>query len=347
MIFRHDAMSHSRKIPAALAVSREWFQRLFSEEDLKRAERIVVWNRSGPPENPDEDLLAAELAGAEVVVTSWGTGAFSGEVLRNAPGLRLVVHAGGSIRPLVTPEFWRAGIRICSAASAISYGVAEYCLGLMLIAGKRAYWAGEYSRRGLWKESLASCFGGPVELYQQRVGVIGCGFVGRQLVKLLKNFCCEVSVFDPCLDPAEAGKLGVRLCADLDTLFATCKIVSLNAPLTGHNRGMIEGRHFALLQQGSVFINTSRGALIKQDEMVRELETGRFVACLDVTDPEPCPLDHSLRRLPNVWLTPHIAGGNADNLRRVGSLVVDEIERYASGKPLCLEVREEDLQRIG
>ncbi len=109
---------------------------------------------------------------------------------------------------------------------------------------------------------------------------------------------------------------------------------------------MVRGKHFALLREGSVFINTARGILIDQEEMVQELRKGRFVACLDVTVPEPLPLDHPLRLLPNVLVTPHEAGAFAENLVRIGELIAEEVERYAAGKPLLGEVTRDKLDTI-
>ena len=109
---------------------------------------------------------------------------------------------------------------------------------------------------------------------------------------------------------------------------------------------MIRGKHFAMLQNGSVFINTARGILIDQDEMVQELRRGRFVAALDVTVPEPLPIDHPLRQLPNVIVTPHEAGAFAENLVRIGEFISEEIERYAAGKPLLGEVTRDKLDLI-
>jgi phosphoglycerate dehydrogenase-like enzyme len=109
---------------------------------------------------------------------------------------------------------------------------------------------------------------------------------------------------------------------------------------------MIRGRHFAMLPDGAVFVNTARGILINQDEMVDQLRRGRMVACLDVTIPEPLPIDHPLRKLPNVIITPHQAGAMADNLVRIGEFIADEIERYAAGKALVGEVTHDKLATI-
>ena len=132
----------------------------------------------------------------------------------------------------------------------------------------------------------------------------------------------------------------------LEELFKECRVVSLNAPTTKETERMIRGKHFAMLREGSVFINTARGILIDQDEMVQELRKGRFVACLDVTVPEPLPIDHPLRVLPNVLVTPHEAGAFAENLARIGEFISAEVERYALGKPLLGEVTKDRLDVI-
>ena len=101
---------------------------------------------------------------------------------------------------------------------------------------------------------------------------------------------------------------------------------------------MIRGRHLALLPEGAVFINTARGAVVHEQEMIEELTKGRIVACLDVTDPEPPSADSPLRNLPNVILTPHIAGAAAQNRKRIGAFIADEIEAFVHNRPLSFEV---------
>ena len=133
----------------------------------------------------------------------------------------------------------------------------------------------------------------------------------------------------------------------LDELFEQCRVVSLNAPSTKQTENMIRGKHFKLLQDGSVFINTARGAIVNEQEMIEELKSERFIACLDVTEPEPPAEDNPLRTLPNVVLTPHIAGTIAENMARLGTLVANEIEAFITGKPLHFEIKKEMLDKIG
>jgi len=141
--------------------------------------------------------------------------------------------------------------------------------------------------------------------------------------------------------------LGISKVDTLEELFEKSLVVSLNAPSTDETKNMIRGRHFKLLRNGGVFINTARGAIVNQEEMIAELKKGRFLACIDVTDPEPPLLDNPLRILPNVWLTPHEAGVTAQNMLRIGTFVADEIEVFVNGKPLYFPVTKDKLNKIG
>jgi phosphoglycerate dehydrogenase-like enzyme len=137
-----------------------------------------------------------------------------------------------------------------------------------------------------------------------------------------------VSVFDPYLTDDDARDLGVRR-VELDELMATSAVVSVHAPDIPETRHMIDARRLALLPDGATLINTARGALVDTDALVAELATGRIDAVLDVTEPEPLPADHPLWSLPNVLLTPHIAGSMGNELSRLGDNAVAEIEALA------------------
>ncbi|MFH1477390.1 MAG: hydroxyacid dehydrogenase [Verrucomicrobiota bacterium] len=330
-----------------LAVNQEWRDKqMLSPKDSARLEKSFQILPTEIPAVADKSFLLKYIAEAEVIITSWGTSALDAEIMKQAGRLRLVAHAGGSVKSMVSEELWQSGARVTSAAAAIAYGVAEFCLGLILMAPKRTFWAGLATRRGAWRDGL-KCFGGPFEIYQQKIGVIGASHVGRHLIRLLRNFTCDVLLFDPYCTAAEAEKTGARKVESLDELFTQCRVVSLNAPSTPETRRMIRGRHFAMLPEGAVFINTARAAIIDTAEMISALRKERFTACLDVTDIEPPPADDILRSLPNVWLTPHEAGCVAENLGRMGTLVVDEIVSFADKIPLKHEVTKAQLAQIG
>ena len=326
----------------AIAVTSELYPTIFDEHDQSRLKSLCDIVPVEIPNAADKDFLLKAVPSAEIVITSWGTAAFDDEVMAAAGKLKLITHAAGSVKPLLSDALIASGIRITSGAEAISYGVAEYCLGLMLLASKRAPWASNGTRRGLWNEAV-NAFGGAFELYRKNIGIIGMSKVGRHLAHLLKNFDCSIFTYDPYCSSEQALSASAVKVDTLDELFSRCSIVSLNAPSTEETKGMLRGSHFALLHDGALFINTARADLINEPEFVEELNKGRFIACLDVTSPEPCPLNHPYRTLSNVMLTPHIAGVLANNRLRIGTHVADDIEAYANGLPLKNQV---DLTRL-
>jgi phosphoglycerate dehydrogenase-like enzyme len=328
-----------------MAVAAEHRDKIFPAPVQKRIDSVCEVIDAPVPADPNADFLTKHLGKAEIMVSGWGTAPLDAAVLAAASSLKLLAHAAGSIKPQASTASWDRGVRVTGAAQAIAVGVAEFCLGLIITMSKRVWWMSQRVRQGAF--SRAEDFFGPAfEIYRQKVGVIGASFVGRRLIELLKPFGCTVVVFDPYWSREKLQALGAEKAETLDELFKECRVVSLNAPTTKETERMIRGRHFAMLRDGSVFVNTARGILIDQDEMVQELRRGRFVAALDVTVPEPLPIDHPLRLLPNVIVTPHEAGAFSENLVRIGEFISEEIERYAAGKPLLGEVTRDRLDVI-
>ena len=142
-----------------------------------------------------------------------------------------------------------------------------------------------------------------------------------------------MQLYDPFVSAHEARGLGVEK-AELEPLLAWSDLVSIHAPSLPETRHLLDARRLGLLRDGAVLINTARGALIDQQALIGELETGRISAVLDVTDPDVLPEDSPLYALPNVLLTPHIAGALGNERQRFGRLVTNEIERFIRGEPL-------------
>lgn len=328
------------------AVKQEMFTEVFTDKCVEKIKSIAEVLEAPIPEEANKEFLLAHCKDAEIIVTSWWTEQIDAEVMAHAPNLKLVVHSAGSVKPIVSDALWDAGVRVTSSGEAIAYGVAEFCLGLILTAPKRVYWGIQGTRAGKWRDGL-EVFGGPFEILHQKIGIIGAGNVGRILAGLLQNFSCDVLMYDPYCSAEKAKQMGVTKVDTLEELFSTCRVVSLNAPFTEETKGMITGKHFALLQDGAVFINTARSAITREDEMIEELRKERFIACIDVTDPEPPAEDHPLRQLPNVLLTPHEAGAIAQNRLRMGDFAADEIDAFTQGKPLIREITRERLRVMG
>lgn len=290
------------------------------------------------------DPKAADaLAEAEVLITGWGCPRLDAGVLAATPRLRTVLHAAGSVRSLVSEALWERGITVSSAVTGNALPVAEYTLAMILLAGKDTF-----THRERFRSTHA--YPPPAETAAtgnvgRRIGVIGASRVGRRLLELLRPFDFAVFLHDPYVSPAEAAALGAEL-LPLEDLLRRSDIVTLHAPDIPETYRMLDGERLALIRDGGVLINTSRGALVDPDALTGELLSGRLHAILDVTEPEPLPAGSPLYRLPNVFLTPHIAGSLGNELERLGRIVVEELQRLVGGLPPAHEVRHSDLARV-
>jgi phosphoglycerate dehydrogenase-like enzyme len=181
--------------------------------------------------------------------------------------------------------------------------------------------------------------------YRRTIGIVGASRIGRKVIALLKGLDCNILLYDPFVTAGDPVVADVEL-VELDALMGRSDVVSLHAPSLPSTRGMIGARQLELMRDGSTFINTARGALVDEAALIAELQTGRISPVIDVTDPEIPPPNSPLFELPNVLLTPHIAGAVGVERSRLGRLVADEIERFVAGKPLQFAVEARLLERL-
>ncbi|WP_199700562.1 hydroxyacid dehydrogenase [Jiangella rhizosphaerae] len=333
-------MPHER-VSAMLVMSDAAYRDLFDDALRARLEGLAGLVLPRPVATFDGTAVRAALAGTDVLLTSWGCPPIDADVLAAAPRLRAVFHAAGSVKHHVTDACWDRGLAVTTAAAANAVPVAEYTLAAILAAGKRVpRFAAEFrARPGEWGWRDAV---GDASNYQRVVGVVGFSRIGRRVVDLLRPFDLTVLVADPFADAAEVAAAGAEP-AELDDLLARSDVVTLHAPSLPETRHLIDARRCGLMRDGATLINTARGALVDHAALTAECESGRLHAVLDVTDPEPLAPDSPLYRLPNVVLTPHVAGALGTECRRLAALALDELERFAAGEPLRHEVRRADL----
>jgi len=338
-------MSQRQHRPAvALALVPELTADLFSDALRVRLASIGDVLDEKPITNFASPRAAALLARVEVLLTSWGAPLIDAAVLDRAPQLRAIVHAAGTVKMHVDPICWQRGIQVTSAAAANAVPVAEFTLAAILFANKRVF-----RLQSRYRELRAARFWGRefpgLGNYGRTVGIVGASQVGRRVIELLRPFDFTVLVHDPHLAPADAAGLGARPMA-LEELLAASDVVSLHAPALLETHHQIDAQRLALLRDGATLINTARGWLVDGVALERELVSGRIDAVLDTTDPEVLPGDSPLYELPNVFLTPHVAGAMGSETQRMAALALDEIERFARGEPLRYAIRAEDLARI-
>ncbi|WP_045563697.1 hydroxyacid dehydrogenase [Streptomyces sp. FxanaA7] len=315
---------------ALFAMNPSYLHELFPPGLMRRLQQLAQIDPALVVQDFSDPTAVEALGRAEVLITGWGCPPVDARALAAAPLLRAVLHAGGSVRHLVGEPFWKRGLTLSSAVRANALPVAEYTLAMILLAGKDAFGLRERFRAAHVHPAPTQYAG--VGNFGRRVGLIGASRVGRRVLELLRPLDLSVSLHDPYVDVAEAAELGATP-LDLDELLCTSDIVSVHAPDTPQTHRMLNRERLALIPDGGVLINTSRGALIDHGALTEELVNGRLSAILDVTDPEPLPAHSPLYRLPNVFLTPHIAGSLGNELARLGGTVVTELERMTAGLP--------------
>ena len=285
----------------------------------------------------------AQLADTDILITGWGCPPIDASVLKRASSLTFIAHAAGSVKHLIGPAVFECGITVTNAAAANAVPVAEFALAAILFANKdvlrfRQLYAQQ--RRSL---ELHQSFDGDSVGWYKKVVIVGASLIDRRVLELLRPHAMDILLFDPLVGAGEAEQLGVEL-VSLPELMSECQTISLHAPLLPSTRHMIDAGMLAHMRDGATLINTARGGLVDQTALEAELVTGRLFAFLDVTEPEALPENSPLYDLPNVVLTPHIAGAIGNERQRLGRLVVDEIERFVAGKPLQHSLTLESLQ---
>jgi len=313
---------------------------IVTEEALAKLRGFAQATMNDDGRNWTGSEIADRLPGVQAMITGWGIVRLTSEVLARADPLRIVAHAAGSVRGLVTDALFDRGILVTHAASRIADAVAEFSLLMAMMGLRRPHDLNTGMKEGVaWPDRSAMP---RHEIAGKRVGLLGMGYVGRRVAALFGAVGAEVWAYDPYLSPEEAAELGVRK-ADLHQLLRECKVVSVHLPVTGETHHMLGSDELALIQDGAVFVNTARAWVIDQGAMVKELAKGRFWAALDVFDREPLPTDSPLREMDNVFLTPHSAGYTLESHSGLMPLMIDELERFFKGEPLRHQVSREML----
>ena len=306
--------------------------------DILDPEPIGSWTE------PRAERLLAE---AEVILGHWGCPPLDASVVDRAPHLGLFAYAAGTVKATVDPDVFDCDILITSGADANAEPVAEFTLATILFANKDVFWQRDVRRtpRDPALREFRRPTAVPVGNYDKTIGIVGASLVGRRVIELLAPFPLHVVLYDPYVTAPEAASLGVTK-LELDDLCAVSDVLSIHAPDLPSTRHMIGAAQLAALRDGATVINTARGALLDHGALLAEVSSGRLSAVLDVTDPEPLPEHHPLWALPNVFITPHLAGSLGTELRRMIDHVVDEIDRWRTGRPARNAVTKDQLARL-
>ena len=274
----------------------------------------------------------SQLSQLELMIAGWGMAPLGLGELDRMPRLRGIVHWGGGAG-FLDPGLGQArGITQSTGRATNAIPVAEWTIAMIVLGAKdvfrisRSYCA---NPRPIDREREFPSAG----LYGNVIGIVGASSVGGQVMERLKQHDVRVLVYDPLITRQAAAALGAELVPELAELAASSDILSIHAPWLPSTTGMVNAEVLAAMPDGATLINTARGAIVDQDALVLELEAGRINAIIDVTHPEVLPPDHPLYTLPNVFLTPHMAGSMGVELRRLGEAALREVENFAAGHP--------------
>jgi len=294
-----------------------------------------------PRLNLEQLLERTDLASrTEVLFTGWGAPVLTGELLDTMPELKLVLYGAGSIKGVVTDEFWEREIPICSAAPINAIPVAEYAFAQIILALKNTFQQQAHCRaeKAMKHLPMAGCYG-------SSVGIISLGEIGRRVCRYLRPLDVKVYAYDPFAPESLFQELGIHRSHSLEDLFKESDVVSLHAPNIPETKGMIGRSHFESMKPSATFINTARGDLIRETEMVNALQKRPDItALLDVLANQDQGNDPRIWTTPNIWITPHIAGSIGLECRRMGRAMVTELTRYRTGESLHLMVSKDQIQ---
>ncbi len=303
-------------------------------EDLKKriAERTELFSTVIGRHNFTAPEIAPSLKAAEIAFSTWGMPEFTEDEIASAmPNLKAVLYGAGTVQGFARP-FLNRGIQVASAWVANGVPVSQYALAQILLANK-----GFYQGMSLCKtdRNEAGAFSGSFPgNYRVKVGLLGIGAIGTMLAELLEPYRFEVLAFDPFLSDEKAEALHVRK-TDLDEVFSTCQTISNHLANLPATVGILHAPHFNAMLPNATFINTGRGAQVVESDLAEALRmVPTRTAVMDVTYPEPMLPENPLFGLPNVFLTPHIAGSSGLEVIRMGEWMVDEYDRLARGEVL-------------
>ena len=219
-------------------------------------------------------------------------------------------------------EFMRPGLIMCNAAGVHDDSTAELAVGLT-IASLRGF--PDFIRNQMQAEWVRSR---RKSLSDSRIGIVGFGSIGKRIAENLSGFAVEIVPF------TRSGADGSRKMSDLDALLPTLDVIILSMPLNEESRHLFDAKRLALMKDGALLVNVARGPVVETDALVAELNSGRILAALDVTDPEPLPKDHPLWKAPGLLISPHVGGESTAFEPRFRKLLEEQLRRFSRGDTL-------------
>jgi phosphoglycerate dehydrogenase-like enzyme len=321
------------------------FLSFFDAAARRRLGRSFRWSRhsgrrlTGP--------LRRAVSAADALVTTWDGPRFGEDLLRIAPGIRVIGHCGGEVKGRFAGPLFSA-LTITNAPAPMARPVAELAVTLLLHAVRGIDRYREELRRGSQAVYVRLHRDGASEgetLAGRTMGLLGFGQIGRAIAEMLAPFGARLLVHDPYVSAAAIRRAGATPASWRQLLRAPSLVLA--AALTDRTRGLLDAAALAQLPDGAVVVNVARGGLVDTGALTREVRRGRLRCALDVTDPdEPLPARHPLRRARGAVLTPHVGAAQRTVRRQIAAIVMDDLERFFAGRPVRHRVTTSMLRRM-
>jgi len=310
------AASGSKKSTARAAIAGQVAITDWTFPDLGIEEEILkpLGHRIIARQCKSEADLISLAADADCVITQFAR--VNANVIAALSRARAIVRYGIGVDNVDLDAARAHGIPVCNVPDYCIDEVADHTLAFILAATRQVVSHTVHLRAGNW--GLAGPLAAMKALRDLTVGVIGFGRIGREVVRRLIAFKCQVVVFDPVVPAVEIERAGARPAASVEKLLPICDILTLHCPSTAKTRRMIGRDALAALKPGAILINVARGDLVDTAALIEALQSGHLGgAALDVCDPEPIPADSALLKLSNVIVAPHIASASPPAVRRL------------------------------
>ncbi len=308
----------------------------FSDNEIKKIEALgeVIWNNKTEQFTPEE--LHDMLIDKDVVVTGWGCTRLTKDVISNADKLKLLVHVGGTVAAVASPELYEKGVKVISGNKLFAISVAEGVVAYILAALRRIPFFSTNLANGKW---MGLSYPDIVNngLFGKTIGIVSFGAISKVLVKLLAPFGVKTLVYSRNLSDDIAKEYNITK-VSLEDLFSKSDIITVQTALNEHTYHMIDENLLSKIKEGALFVNTARGPVVDEEALVKLLKQNRFSAVLDVYSSEPLDENHMYRGLDNVMLMPHTAGPTMDFRRLITDELINDISRFSNGQALECEI---------
>ncbi|MBM3801915.1 MAG: phosphoglycerate dehydrogenase [Acidimicrobiia bacterium] len=293
-----------------------------SAQGIERLRQEAAWQVDVKTGLTPAELL--EIVGDYDALLVRSTTKVTAAVIQAARNLRVIGRAGTGVDNINLEAATNKGVVVMNTPGGNSVSVAELSMGLMLAMARSVPQASGSTKEGQWDKKG---FTG-VELKDKTLGVVGFGKIGMEVAKRARAFQMNVVVFDPYVSERLAQDLSVKL-VSLDTLFAQSDVITLHVPLLESTRHLVNAASIAKMKDGVRIVNTARGELIHEADLVAGLDSGKVAgAALDVLSMEPPAKDTPLLKHPRTIVTPHIAASTAEAQETVGVEIAEQVRGF-------------------